>query len=872
MRKTERDAGWGAVGLLGILLLGFLGCTKVLEHQVTPASPEADAASSTVASRGFLSDFPTEQPGGNDAPAAAAQPPALEHAHDALEPKLRVHEIQLANRGGRQAIIVVLSRPPERVRSFVLHDPNRVVLDLEGPLVTTAPRTHAVADPVVARVRLAATDSRLRIVVDVKGAAPDVATERDGRVVVALLGTTPAGSKDQLVYRAPGLAPASLVAESDDPPAEPETLASEPADALLEPVTLTASADDTIAAAPGDTAATAAAIESAPSVPPSDDVTASAATAPLDPAADAPPALELATAPGTQTADAIPVAAAEPPPAVAVAAADAPRVMTATTDLSPRASAHASDDFDSPSADSMGDLDDRAPAKDDLVLHDPPLERPATYALAAQAKPESRKPTTKTRTIEGGTVEQLGASAPGARQYTGQRISLDFKDADIQNVLRILADVSGFNIITTEEVQGKLTMRLVDVPWDQAFDAILRAKNLDSVREGNIMRVSTVDQLKKERDALRAAEEAQKQVEPLEVKYIKVNYAKADEKLVKKVQEVLTERGTTTWDERTNMVVVRDIARGVAAAAELVRQFDTQTPQILIESNIVEAQKSFLRDLGIQWGVANKAGPGTGNSTGLNFPGTINSGGVLAGGKNSPASATLPFIADFPAASVGPGAGSAFDILLGSIDGSMSLDARLTALENDGKVKIISRPRVVTLNNLPATIESLRILRVRLPSTGTVISTGAGGAAGSAQTATEKINTGITLTVTPQVSSDGFIFLDVFAKSSTLAPTSSPDNIPDEVSRQAESHVLIKDGETFVLGGVYQETLNRSDSGIPYLRSIPVLGWAFRNHNDKDERQELLVFITPKTVVGRGGAEALAELPSAANLWQNRAH
>ncbi len=194
MRKTELDAGWGAAGLLGILLLGFIGCTKVLERQITPASPEADAASSAVASRGFLSDFPTEPPAGDDASAAAMQPPAVEHAHEALEPQLRVHEIQLANRGGRQALILVLSRPPDRVHSFVLHDPNRVVLDVEGPLTATSPRTHAVADPVVARVRVAATEARLRIVVDLKGASPDVATERDGRVVVALFGAAVDGA------------------------------------------------------------------------------------------------------------------------------------------------------------------------------------------------------------------------------------------------------------------------------------------------------------------------------------------------------------------------------------------------------------------------------------------------------------------------------------------------------------------------------------------------------------------------------------------------------------------------------------------------------------------------------------------------------
>ncbi|MBI3770904.1 MAG: type IV pilus secretin PilQ [Deltaproteobacteria bacterium] len=816
MRKTERDERWGAAaGLLSILLLGFIGCTKVLERQVTSVSPESDAGRPAVASNGFLNDFPTEPPPAasatslvDDAPSSASQP-ALEHFQTALEETLRVHEIQLAERDGREALILVLSRPPDRVRSFSLSNPDRMVLDLDGPQVVTSPQTHPVVDPAITRVRFGGHDAQLRVVIDLKGALPAVSTEQDGRIVVALLGPTRPGSKDQLVYRAPGLARAALVAIDDLP------------------------ADAVIADAP----------VADPGVP-----------AVSEPAA---PPVELAAADEAAHTDDLADVPHEPLP-------EPPAIASAKSDIDPSsASAHATDDLGSPSAS----------AKDDLVFHEPPPEKPTTYALPVQAttKSESRKTPPITHTVEGGTVQQLGPYASGPHEYTGQRISLDFKDADIQNVLRILVDVSGLNIITAEEVQGKLTMRLVDVPWDQAFDAILRAKNLDSVREGNIVRVSTVAQLKKERDAQRDADEAQKQVEPLEVKYIKVNYAKADEKLVKKIQDVLTDRGKATSDERTNMIVVRDISRGIAEAGELIRQFDTQTPQVLIESNIVEAQKGFLRDLGVQWGIATKAGPGTGNSTGLNFPGTINAGGVLAGGKNSPAT-TIPFIADFPAASVAPGAGTAYDILLGSIDGSTGLDARLTALETDNKIKIISRPRVVTLNNQPATIEALRILRVPLPSTGTVIATGAAGVAGSSQTATEKINTGITLTVTPQVSSDGFIFLDVFAKSSTTAPSSVASNtvtVPDEISRQAESHVLIKDGETFVLGGVYTDNLTRSEQGIPYLRSIPVLGWAFKSHKDNDERTELLVFVTPKTV-GARGAEDVAQLPSAEILWQNR--
>jgi type II secretory pathway component GspD/PulD (secretin) len=155
-----------------------------------------------------------------------------------------------------------------------------------------------------------------------------------------------------------------------------------------------------------------------------------------------------------------------------------------------------------------------------------------------------------------------------------------------------------------------------------------------------------------------------------------------------------------------------------------------------------------------------------------------------------------------------------------------------------------------------------------------VISTGAGGVAGTSQAATEQIKTGITLTVTPQLSSDGFVFLDVFAKSSTLQPPSqstapSPDGIPNEISREAESHVLIADGETFVLGGVFRNTLNDEDNGIPYLRSLPVLGWAFKNTTKADNRQELLVFVTPRSVRVRG-TEDLGSLPSAEDLWQSR--
>ena len=775
MRIQEQDLGAVVVKVVGVLLLGFLGCTRTLERptphaKATHVEPAAVAAAPAPAEAAPIASAP-------------AEPVAATVADTPAESQLRVHEIRLVEREARTALVVRFSRPVDGITHFALSSPNRVVIDIAGPISDVVTnRSYAVSEHGVARVRVGAHEGKLRLVADVEGRIPDYEVAREDREVALLLDES-RGPIDEVVYLAPGVAPAldASVAVAATTPTEVAAPAVAPATAVAEPT----------------------------------------------------------SAPET----AVPAPSAPEPELVA----------TAKTDPEPLATA------------------DRTIGEDDA------------YVMAAHTSGKGSAHGNKAKrgsgvtSIPGGTLEALPNSGP--REYTGQRISLDFKDADIQNVLRILADVSGLNVITTDDVQGKITMRLVEVPWDQALDAILKARGLDMVRDGNIIRVSTVEKLKEEREALRAANEAQAQSEPLHVRYIKVNYAKADEKFVKKIQEIMTDRGSATWDERTNTIVVRDIDKGISDAEELITHFDTQTPQILIEASIVEASENFVRDLGIQWGYTYKASPETGNATGVNFPGRIQTGGGGLGGAVAPVGpggkvSAIPFIADFPAAVGGPLGGSAFDVLLGSLDGSKALAARLTALEREGTGQVISRPRVVTLNNQAAKIESLEILRVKLPSTGTVISTGAGGVAGSSQAATEQIKTGITLTVTPQLSSDGFVFLDVFAKSSNLVPitesgTQSPDGIPNELSREAESHVLIKDGETFVLGGVFRNVLQNGDTGIPYLRAIPVLGWAFKNTNTLDNRQELLVFITPRSVRVRG-SEDLASLPSAEDLWQNR--
>ncbi len=512
----------------------------------------------------------------------------------------------------------------------------------------------------------------------------------------------------------------------------------------------------------------------------------------------------------------------------------------------------------------------------DLAADDPGADEERTVSHA-KAEPPAPAPTIEIEVPEQpGRLTRLSA-VEGKPGYTGKRISLDFKDADVQNVLRVIAEVSGLNIVATDDVTGRVTLHLADVPWDQALDVVLNSNRLKMIREGNVVRVSTVERVREEQEELRAQQLAESELEPLQVRYIRVNYARADKALLEKVGAVLTDRGSASFDERTNTIIVRDIQEGIDDAVQLIRNIDIQSPQVLIEANIVEGTKSFAQALGIQWGYRHLAGPQTGNPTGADFPGTVDfGGGGLGFGKPPPPAGAgapqppVPLIADFPVPGnfgpgFGPGGGSALDLALGSISGQDTLAARITALEDEGKGRVISRPRVITLNNIPARIESLTILRVRLPSTGTVVNTGTGGVAGSASSATEKIETGIILIVTPQVSADGYVLLNINAKSSQADFTRTVDEIPTEISRQATSNVLIHDGETVVLGGIFRNEANDSETGLPYLRRVPVLGWLFKRSLKLDRKEELLVFITPQVVAGYG-----AELPSAMELWENR--
>jgi type IV pilus assembly protein PilQ len=414
---------------------------------------------------------------------------------------------------------------------------------------------------------------------------------------------------------------------------------------------------------------------------------------------------------------------------------------------------------------------------------------------------------------------------PARALSAGRPVSLDLQDADVHGVLRLLAEVGGVDVAVGEEVKGKVTVRLSGVPWEQALGAVLRLHGLEARREGRVLRVTTTERLGEEREAALAAAATARERAPLGLKSIRVQWVRAGDALVEQVQGVLSERGSVAFDERTNTLLVRDLPEGLRDAEALVRTLDVPSPQVLIESSIVEATEDFARGLGVQWGFRHT------------------SGDVVVGG---PQVVDLPVPATF-GSGFGPGTAAALDLALGSL-GANELAARLTALEEAGKGKVVSRPRVVTLNNVPATIQSLTILRVKLPSTGTVINTGTGGAAETANTATEKINTGITLVVIPQVSSDGFVLLNIYAKSSVPDFSRTVEGIPTEIAREANSNVLVRDGQTVVLGGISRASGDDRRTGVPFLGRVPGLGWLFSRTLTNKRREELLVFLTPRVL------------------------
>jgi len=446
--------------------------------------------------------------------------------------------------------------------------------------------------------------------------------------------------------------------------------------------------------------------------------------------------------------------------------------------------------------------------------------------------------------VEGGVAgftSQVSAQAAGAGRFTGRRIEIDLKDADIHNILRLLADVGRVNIVTADDVQGNVTIRMRNVPWDQALDVVLQSKGLGMVRTGNLIRVAPLAQLQKERELRLAAAKQDLELAPLETRLIPVSYATGEE-MQARAHDLLSPRGSLAVDDRTNTLIVRDVGGNIDRVEELVRSLDTQTSQVLIEARIVEATSRYLRDVGIQWGGDATFSDATGNPTGVAFPSRVG----LAGGAtdaNTPTGGLSPFTrtvanpnfaVNLPAA-VGTGQGGALGLTFGSIDNNFNLGVRLSAAESTGMLRIVSSPRILTLNNREARINQ-----------GTLIPFSQVSAQG-VQTTFQEAK--LQLLVKPHVTADGSVTMHVkINRDEPDFNQTSARGDPTILKREAETDLLVMDGHTAVIGGIYTRNTGRNLDQVPFFGDIPILGILFQRRRASDTRNELVIFLTPRIV------------------------
>ncbi len=417
-------------------------------------------------------------------------------------------------------------------------------------------------------------------------------------------------------------------------------------------------------------------------------------------------------------------------------------------------------------------------------------------------------------------VGYLGA----AEDFSGRTISLNFQDISVRTVLQIIADYNEFNLITSDTVTGNITLRLDGVPWDQALDIILKVKGLDKRMEGNILMVAPSDEL-----AAREAKnlQAQQQVEelaPLYSEYVQINYAKAKDfaELIKNEDtSILSPRGSVSVDERTNTLLIRDTAKSIEDIKRMVGVLDIPIRQVIIEARMVTVKDNINEELGIRWGLTDTDGE---SST----SGSLNGANTAGGG-------TVPSIADrlnvnLPVTN--PAGSIAFQVAR-LADGTI-LDLELSALEKENKGEIIASPRITTSNQKEAFIEQ----GVEIPYQE---------ASSSGATSTQFKKAVLSLTVTPHITPDNKIILDLTVTQDTVSEVTS-NNAPAVDTQRIGTQVLVNNGETIVLGGIYQQQIINTVSKVPVLGDIPYLGWMFKSSNNFSEKKELLIFVTPRIV------------------------
>ena len=416
--------------------------------------------------------------------------------------------------------------------------------------------------------------------------------------------------------------------------------------------------------------------------------------------------------------------------------------------------------------------------------------------------------------VGGGNIAAGRNIGGGQRTFTGDPISLNLKDADIKDVLRTFAQLTGLNIAVDPQVSGSVTVDFVDVPWDQALDLILRQNGLSFALEGNVMRVGTIDRLAAETSASRKLAEEERLSVPTTTLSFKLSYAKAAD-VASLLKDIASPRARIIVDSRTNQLVISEIPQYLQIERGLIDTVDIPTRQVVIEARIVETTKTFSLSYGFNWSFHGVLDPALGTGTGLIFPNRagFNGGPFGFGG-------TLPVLG----------------FTLSDVLGTFNLDFALAAAENNSLLKVISAPKVTTQDNNPADISS----GVQIPVQTRVNFT----------TTVQYISATLRLSVTPQITEAGTIIMDISVEKTTPGEAIPGTTGTPLQTRQAHTRLMVRDGGTAVIGGIYQASDTAASDGIPVLKDIPVVGALFRSHSQKTLHDELLIFITPRIVRG----------------------
>jgi len=432
------------------------------------------------------------------------------------------------------------------------------------------------------------------------------------------------------------------------------------------------------------------------------------------------------------------------------------------------------------------------------------------------------------------TLEEKAKQQEETPKYTGKRLSLNFQDISVRAVLQLLAEFTGINIVASDSVKGNITIKLNDVPWDEALAIILDTEGLSKKQIGNVIKIAPSEEMAAyEKEAL----ENQKQVEelePLKTELIHLNYSKASSiatLLKDQSTSLLTTRGNVSVDERTNTLLVKDIPSTLVSVRKLIEQLDVPVRQVLIEARIVNVDTNYERDLGIRWGVTKPN----------HVTGTINGASQMQQNiiDGNPVMDNVDFAnrlnVNLPAESTSGEQVPSLGIALAKLGDGYLLDLELSAIESEGGGELISSPRLVTANQNPASIESGEEIPYQE-------------ATSSGATSVEFKKAVLSLQVTPQITPDNKIIMDIKVNQDRRSTQPEVLGVPAIDTRQIETNVLVDNGETIVLGGIYEESKTHDVQRVPFLGDIPIVGYFFRNTNKTDDKRELLIFITPKVI------------------------